>query len=259
VNNDNIVNYWWDSWNGQPPLSKSIISQDIIIVLEYHWGTKLSHYVANVCIMSGKVNWKNLNELPLTNQELAQFKEILASLQVFMSRSVDKILWAPAKDGIYSIKEGYKILQQNGIDKVPCRAFSFCWNHVVLPKAGCFAWLTIKHRILTSDRLSRLHIAPSFNCLFCNECEEIVDHLLLTCPFASQCWNFILNKLNYSTPLQNTIWEVFQAWPVLYPKSLFANLWKCILALVVWAIWWERNKCIFQKRGNYHRQSSRGY
>lgn len=56
-----------------------------------------------------------------------------------------------------------------------------------------------------------------------------------------------MNKLNYSTPLQNSLWDLFQAWPVLYQNSLFANIWKCIPALVVWAIWWERNKRIFRK------------
>ena len=56
-----------------------------------------------------------------------------------------------------------------------------------------------------------------------------------------------LKKLNYSTPLQNNIWDIFQAWLVLYPNDLFVGIWKCTLALVIWAIWWERNKRIFRK------------
>ena len=62
-----------------------------------------------------------------------------------------------------------------------------------------------------------------------------------------QCWCFILSKLKYSTPLPNNLWDLFQAWPILYKKSLFSNIWICAPALVVWAIWWERNKRIFIK------------
>ena len=101
--------------------------------------------------------------------------------------------------------------------------------------------------ILTSNRPNRLNIAPPFKCVLCGEHEETMDHLFVKCTFAYHCWCFVLCKLNYSTPLQNTLWSLFQAWLVLYQNSLFANIWKCTLALVVWAIWWERNKHIFRK------------
>ena len=49
-----------------------------------------------------------------------------------------------------------------------------------------------------------------------------------------------------SLPLPNSVWYLFQSWPVLFSRSLFASIWKCIPAAVVWAIWWERNKIIFR-------------
>ena len=48
-------------------------------------------------------------------------------------------------------------------------------------------------------------------------------------------------------PLPNSLWDLFQAWPILYSKSMFSCLWKCIPASIVWAIWWERNKRIFRQ------------
>ena len=48
-----------------------------------------------------------------------------------------------------------------------------------------------------------------------------------------------------SSPLPNSLWDLFQSWLVLFSRSLFASIWKCIPATVVWAIWWERNKIIF--------------
>ena len=47
-------------------------------------------------------------------------------------------------------------------------------------------------------------------------------------------------------PLPNSLWDLFQSWPILFSKSLFASIWKCIPVVVVWAIWWEHNKIIFR-------------
>ena len=217
------------------------MSTNIIKVSKLHWGTQLDQFIDNVCEFLGKVFQKNLNLLPLISQEINQFKGVLASRQVFIFGSDDRIIWVLAKNGQYSVKEGHKILQKNVSNKVVSRAYTFFQNHIVFPKVGCFSWLALKHSILTSDRLNRLHIAPSFNY------EESVDHLFVSCPFSYQCQRFILNKLNYGTPLQNNLWDLFQAWLVLYSKYLFANLRKCIPPLVVWAIWWEQNKRIFRK------------
>ena len=94
----------------------------------------------------------------------------------------------------------------------------------MLPKVGCFTWLAIKHRILTSDRLVRLSIASPFRCVLCGEEDESIDHLFVNCQFAYQCWMFILNKLKYFTPLPNKIWDIFQAWLIPYPNALFVGI-----------------------------------
>ena len=83
------------------------------------------------------------------------------------------IFWALVKDDIYSVKEGYKILQHNTVNKPISRAFSFYWNSVVLPKAGCFSWLALKHMILTSDRLNRLKFLPLSNVFFVGNMRKI--------------------------------------------------------------------------------------
>ena len=106
VNDGSKVNFWRDSWNGQIPLSNNLISLNM---LELHWGTQLYQYVAYVCELLGKVFWKDLAVLPLSSQEIRQFKDIFSSRQVFFFGSQDRVLWALAKDG-NSVKEGYKIL-----------------------------------------------------------------------------------------------------------------------------------------------------
>ena len=184
----------------------------------------MNQYVEYVCKFSKKIVWKDPHILPLSPQEINEFQNILKSRHVFFSKVQDWIFLAPTKDVNYSLKEEYKILQQNDLNKSPSRAFSFCWNPVVLPKVGCFSWLALKHKILTSDRLNRLKIAKPFKCVLYAEQDETVDHFFVTCSFSYQCWCFILSKFKYCTPLPNNPWDLFQAWPLLYQKSLFANL-----------------------------------
>ena len=139
------------------------------------------------------------------------------------------------------------ILQQWEAKITPSRTFSFCWNQIVLSKVGCFAWISLRKRALTSDRISKFHISQSFNYHLCDQELEDGDHLFLNCPFAQQYWYFILDKLHYFTPLPNKLWNLFQSWSELYSNSFFSKLWTCILNLIIWALWWEHNKTIFRQ------------
>lgn len=164
-----------------------------------------------------------------------------------MSNRDDVLIWVASKLGQYSIKEGYNTLQQGCNSKVSSRACSFCWNDIVLPKANYFPWLTLNKRILTTERLVKLGITQAFNCVFCDLEEESVDHLFLHCSFASQCWSFIMNKLQLMLPFPKSLWDMFNSWPLLFSTSTFSGIWKCAPAHIIWAIWWERNKRIFGK------------
>ena len=83
-------------------------------------------------------------------------------------------------------------------------------------------------------------------CVKCLEESESVDHLFVQCKVAQECWSFVLQKLNMMFPLPNTLWDLFNGWPSSNNHSFYACLWKCIPALVIWALWWERNKRIFR-------------
>lgn len=49
-------------------------------------------------------------------------------------------------------------------------------------------------------------------------------------------------------PLPNTLWDMFQDQPTPSNHSFYSCIWKCIPSLVIWDIWWERNKRIFQNQ-----------
>ncbi|GLJ08227.1 hypothetical protein SUGI_0084470 [Cryptomeria japonica] len=73
--------------------------------------------------------------------------------QIFFKDKDDRMVWNPSKSGAYTVKDGLKVLSNQDLIPQP-RKFSFCWNDCGLQKAGAFVWLTLKDRILTSDRLA---------------------------------------------------------------------------------------------------------
>ncbi|XP_057842120.2 uncharacterized protein LOC131051567 [Cryptomeria japonica] len=82
----------------------------------------------------------------------------------------------------------------------------------------------------------------------CNKAEETLDHLLLQCKEAQKVWKFLLGKLNWAILLPNSISDIFTSWKIPCRKSILSSLWLVASFLVVWEIWKERNRRIFQEK-----------
>lgn len=162
VHSGNKSNFLLDLWNGWPPLSSFPIFRDSMLASTVKWRFQLVNYVSTVEIHLSKVVWKDFSDIPISDQERIDLNKALLERQVFLSNKDDFLIWAPSKDRRYSIKEGYKVIHQIDNIKVSHRAFSFCWNSLVLPKDNCFTWLALRNRILTSEKLEKLCITQSF-------------------------------------------------------------------------------------------------
>ncbi|XP_059073800.1 uncharacterized protein LOC131874440 [Cryptomeria japonica] len=237
VNNGENAEFWSDSWNEQVPLGIEEKFKEIKDITDREWGSKVADVINAIEIFSRKGIWKDLATLPLSRSQCRLLSSILQQRTVYVSDKADKLFWVPSKDGCYSIKEGYRALQCMEESRIKSRVYSLCWNNIVLPKEGCFAWLAVRKRILTSDKLVKLGIVQPFKCSLYGMYDETGDHLLLRCDFAQQCWAFVCEKLDFPIPFSDKLWNLFESWPTINSNSMFAGLWKCILAAVVWAIW----------------------
>lgn len=145
------VKFWEDSWNGFPPLCRQEKLDEAYQVLKAEWGSSFWDYVLAIEIHSRRVLWKEPPTHLLIQPSLLSSWDSLAERIIFLSNREDIVIWAPSRGCDYSIKDGYYGLRQTDNSSRECRAFSFCWNSTVLPKAGCFAWLALRKRILTSE------------------------------------------------------------------------------------------------------------
>jgi hypothetical protein len=121
-----------------------------------------------------------------------------------------------------------------------------CWHKQVAPRAGAFLWTTLHERVLTGERLKLYGIQGPSICTLCWQNEESLNHLLLDCPFAIQCWNWLNKILGWECASDISLKNWITSWPLLYQKSLWGSLWIIAPSMVIWKIWKERNRRIFE-------------
>ncbi|XP_039067636.1 uncharacterized protein LOC120213607 [Hibiscus syriacus] len=132
------------------------------------------------------------------------------------------------------------------------------WFPLHISKHGLISWMALLDRLPTKDRLLRMGLINDrllcmglindCQCMFCDEPLEIRDHLFLNCPMADYLWNsiFSLSGLRFRT----RSWDSFLAWACSYRKgkSLLTSIMKLALNDLIYFIWEERNKKLFQGR-----------
>ena len=125
---------------------------------------------------------------------------------------------------------------------------NLCWDLACLPKAGFFLWLALQNKALTADRLSRLGIIGPKWCVMCKRHSEDVDHLFLNFPVAQKCWDWFKNRLNWSSPFQNSLKGLLSSWPTNLVRGVYRKLWNICPSIVIWELWKERNHRIFKDK-----------
>ena len=78
------------------------------------------------------------------------------------------------------------------------------WDSWVPPRCKYFVWLATLNRCWTADRLACRGMDYPESCPLCDQDNETVQHLLISCDFARQVWFSILDMvgLQFSPHLQ---------------------------------------------------------
>ena len=109
-------------------------------------------------------------------------------------------------------------------------------------KHKVFAWLILKDRLSTTELLRRKNMElHDYNCVLCNQItEESVFHLLIGCPFATACWNWLGLQINHQGDLLH--------WLESFRGQLHVPFFMEIIILMCWTIWQMRTGLIFNNR-----------
>jgi hypothetical protein len=111
-----------------------------------------------------------------------------------------------------------------------------------------FAWILLRHKILTANNLAKRGWPHDPMCPLCNAAPETPTHLCLECPFTQNVWMHLTSHLGRQD-LQIAASHTISAWwrRLLHSfdkkqKAKFDRL----MLYFWWNIWKERNRRIFQ-------------
>ena len=179
-----------------------------------------------------------LFHLPLSSEAYAQLlllNDKLDSLQLSNSHDIWNYIWGSP---YYSSSKAYK--QLTGQASVHA-SYKWLWKNCCQHKHKVFFWLLLKDRLSTRDLLERKWmILQSHECVLYNQhSRETLEHLFLTCPFATQFWA----SLGLLVPVFQEHFQVVSS----FRRQLNIPFFMEIIILGCWGIWMSRNDFIFRQ------------
>ncbi|GJN36468.1 hypothetical protein PR202_gb25373 [Eleusine coracana subsp. coracana] len=117
-----------------------------------------------------------------------------------------------------------------------------------LPKCRFFLWLVAHDRCWTADRLAHRGLEHPEKCPLCDQEDETIDHILVSCVFARQFWFSLLRQvgLQQLSPLPDN--KCFMEWWKMASEAaggLTSRGLNTLIILGAWILWNHRNRCVF--------------
>ncbi|XP_074304928.1 uncharacterized protein LOC141639779 [Silene latifolia] len=138
-------------------------------------------------------------------------------------------------EGVYTIAAGYQWL---GIDCPAVDWYHCIWNSSAIPKHQFIGWLWVQGRLLTKDRLFRMHIRVDKTCDLCGVTEESHEHLFFECVYSQLCLQQV-NGWSHGNITQANQLE----WWREHRTTGKLDVYVAIFLALVHHIWWARNNC----------------
>ncbi|XP_020420593.1 uncharacterized protein LOC18774736 [Prunus persica] len=237
------VRFWEDDWSG--------------VVLEvfprlFNLSRKQNHNISSFTGLDGfPLSWdfsfrRNLNELEIT--EAARLLDLLEGVRVITSR-LDKRRWKLDPFGLFTCHSFCSHIQ-NRDEREIFSPYTQIWKAKTPPKVKIFVWQAVLGKLNTGDTLQRrcpyLCISPHW-CALCNKAGQSVDHLLIHCPFSLKLWETLLKEVNTVWVIPEGCFELFSIrFDALGRGKKAKILWGSLMQAVVWNLWMERSRRIFE-------------
>jgi ribonuclease HI len=174
----------------------------------------------------------------------------ILSIPLFDSNREDKLVWDGDKDGIYSVRMGYRSLMKETWERVANREGK-CWERLwrinAPPKCIHLLWRICRGCIPTRSRLIQRHVNCSISCPLCNSGMEDDFHAFFTCANITDCWtvaglsHIIHNRL---TLFDNVVDLIF--YMCSHEHADMAGR----FAVLMWHIWQNRNDMVWNSHSN---------
>lgn len=152
-------------------------------------------------------------------------------------------MWMEDSKGQYSVKSGYIMLNRSFSQLQSGGLFKWLrlWSLSIPPKMKNFMWRVLNDCIPTLGNLRRKHVNVHPICKICKLSEETIDHILISCPFASRCW-----EISNLQVVLNSDWPIFQR-IVMFFDSLDLKVLE-VCCSILWSLWNHRNSVVWDNK-----------
>ncbi|XP_024195633.1 uncharacterized protein LOC112198748 [Rosa chinensis] len=195
----------------------------------------------------------------LNDQEIEEFASLMVKLENVRSveSKPDERRRKLEPNGKFSCKSFHSFLISGGSDPIFPPA-KFIWKVKVPTKVKILGWLVVLGKTNTCDVLQRRRPGSCFSphwCILCKAQGESADHVFVHCEVANFLWKklFWEARVDWTTPLERN--DLLRENPIAFGKGKKARtLWGCGVLAVVWVIWMERNKRLFENYGGVEKE-----
>jgi hypothetical protein len=123
-------------------------------------------------------------------------------------------------------------------------------GHKAPPRCRYFMWLVAHRRCWTADRRRPRGLPHPARCVLCDQQEETIDHILISCPESAQFWWIVMNTIG-RPDLFPASQNSFISWWSASRKGVAKQLrrgFDTVVVLGAWSIWKERNNRVFNQK-----------
>lgn len=249
VNNGNTTSFWWTKWRGFTTL-KDKYSRLFSI------SNQKEAKIAEIWLDRGTDSgWNFIWRRGLFVWEEEMFNNLLLDLQGFAcTLGEDVWRWKLEGEGDFTVKSMYKKLEllssgEEGRGEEDNQVLGQIWKSGAPSRVVALAWKGLLNRIPTRDNLAWRNVMPigaNFNCVLCNETEEIVNHLFLHCAVSWKIWVAILTWIDVNLIIPADLFMHWKWWDgLLCNRKENKRGMRIIWQTSLWVIWKARNNIIF--------------
>lgn len=191
--------------------------------------------------------WKSAPDLHIPErwrQDWEIYTEALKQAHIRITEEEDEIVWALAKNGSYTPKDGYQSLMEQFQPEHAQQWWKAIWKLKAAPRTRMLMWAILFNKIPTGTNLIKRSFHGPFWCHLCRSNEEDTEHIFLTCPVVTEHWSLLLSHIpSLKRWLGQTITEAWLNW-----LEQHSGKERNIPLLMCWAIWMARNRAIFDQK-----------
>ncbi|XP_035845911.1 uncharacterized protein LOC118492187 [Helianthus annuus] len=161
----------------------------------------------------------------------------------FLTHSKDNWYWITNKEKTFTVANVKRWLD-SGVARDNWYKMEWCkW---VPNKCNIFWWRVEMDRIPTKSALMRRNIqVGSEICVFCEDMEEITEHLFTVCALTSGVWQGIAEWCNVPSIFAFDIHDLIELYKRIPGSDLKRKVFQGIVIITCWRIWKARNEKVF--------------